>query len=289
VTTHYDVLGVTGDAGAEEIKRAYYDRARLYHPDAHVASPEAMRLEAERAMQALNVAWTVLRVAASRRRYDRELAAEEGEPARDGRRAGGSRARALQLGSGFQYWMGSTSGLLRSDGGAPRLNIQVTGDTLEPLRVLAPDGLAALHAEESAIGDGELLHLQGMRGLRYLDLSGTRITDAGLVHLLGCTGLETLMLWDTAIGDAGLSLLGRLRNLCQLGLGNTTVSDAGLAHLRPLRRLRLLQLWGTEVAGPGLRHLHDLVDLEVVSLPWRVRGIHRRRLRTALPRASIVA
>jgi len=298
VTTHYDVLGVDDTAEVAQIKRAYYDRARLYHPDAHIDSPPSIRAEAERAMQALNAAWTVLRQPATRRRYDRQLslvraevegAGAAGESARPGAGVGSRRrtrrpagAARAALGSGFRYWLGTAGGVLRDEHGRPQFNLEVTGDTLEPLRALAPDGLAALHCQRSAIDDRELEHLQGMRSLRLLDLSGTAVGDAGLVHLLGCTSLESLDLWDTGVTDDGLAVLGRLPNLRNLGLGGTAVSDEGLRHLAGLSHLRLLQLWGTEVNGPGLVHLANLGELESVTVPRRVRWRYRRYVRGAL-------
>lgn len=301
MVTHYDVLGVDDDADLEEIKRAYYGRARLYHPDAHASSPAAVRAEAERTMQSLNQAWSVLRDDAVRRRYDRRLAEQAREPVAAGaRRWGGAGtttprastprtmpARRGAIGSGFQYWFGGAS-VLRPGGRSGGLNLRVTGRSLDGLRSLLPDGLSGLHAEHSPIGDADLRNLVGMTSLRYLDLTGTRVTDAGLVHLLGCRDLETLVLWDTAVTDDALALLARFPNLCHLGLGNTRVSDSGLRHLGSLRRLRLLQLSGTAVEGPGLRHLHGLPELVTVALPWKVRGRHRRSLRNALPRAAQV-
>ncbi|HVF33609.1 MAG TPA: DnaJ domain-containing protein [Acidimicrobiales bacterium] len=319
MVTHYDVLGVRHDAEPEEIKRAFYGRARLYHPDAHASSPPAVRAEAERTMQALNSSWSVLRDPVRRRRYDRMLAREQpptevrGQAAAatastaartgtsstatarsNGRQASaaGSPRRPLpqrpqqpKLGAGFQYWFGASH-----RGAARGLNLRVNGATsLEPLRGLVPDGLVGLHAEHTQIDDAELRNLAGMRSLRLLDLTGTRVTDAGLVHLLGCEDLEVVSLWDTRITDAGLALLGRLGNIRQLGLGNTRVTDAGLRHLQDLRRLRLVQLAGTAVEGPGLRHLHGLPELETVSLPWRVGPGHRRDLRRARPRATFAA
>jgi hypothetical protein len=306
VVTHYDVLGVAANAPAEAVKRAYYERARLYHPDAHASSSPAVRAEAERTMQALNAAWAVLREPARRRRYDRSLlraadgdagdAAAAGDPevrhhghrgARKARTTPERRPRA-ELGSGFQYWFGSP-GVPGRPGGRRGLNLRLTGTSLAPLKALVPDGLVGLHAAGRPVDDAELRNLQAMRSLRLLDLSGTAVTDAGLVHLLGCVDLEVLCLWDTAVTDDGLALIGRLPNLRQLGLGNTAVTDVGLCHLAGLVRLRLVQLAGTEVAGPGLRHLHGLPELASVSLPWKVRGRDRRRLRSALPRAAVLA
>ncbi len=294
-------MGVGEDADLEEIKRAYYDRARLYHPDAHASSAPAVRAEAERTMQSLNHAWTVLRNAKARQRYDRmighpgtESGSERSGPTTSKRRSSRPSSPAVTetnrrpaLGVGFQSWFGASVGARRV-GGRPQLNLRLTGSSLEPLQGLVPDGLIGLHAEHTSIGDADLRSLIGMASLRYLDLTGTRVTDAGLVHLLGCRDLETLVLWDTAITDGGLALIARFPMLCHLGLGNTSVTDAGLLHLGGLRHLRLVQLSGTAVEGSGLAHLHGLPQLATVSIPWRVRGGHRRRLRSALPREAQV-
>lgn len=62
--THYEVLGVSTGASAEEIRAAYRAAARTLHPDAG-GSPAAMRN--------LNVAWHVLRDPGRRAAYDRTL------------------------------------------------------------------------------------------------------------------------------------------------------------------------------------------------------------------------
>lgn len=279
MTSHYDVLGIGPGASIEEIKAAYYARARLYHPDAHVGSPEAIREEAERAMQALNVAWTTLRDRRSRRRYDRDL---------QGLARSRKRADSIAIGSGFATWMGAAS-LSTASGSRPRLNLRISGaETLAGLAALAPDGLWGLHAEGSSrVDDRELRFLSPLTGLQFLDLTGTPVTDAGLVHLLGLENLETISLWDTAVTDDGVRLLSRLPRLRQLGLGNTAVTDDGLRALQRCRALRLLQLWGTAVEGPGLVHLHGLPELEMVSLPWKVKGRYRRQLKSARPAALV--
>lgn len=293
--SHYDVLGVEPRASFEEIKRAYYRKARTYHPDAHAGASVTVLEEAERAMSMLNNAWTVLRDPERRKAYDRAQrearrkarADTTGHP-NTGRRTSArtQRPRSLVVGKGFRYWLG-TCGTVRSTD-RTKLNLRVDGATdLAPLRHLAPNGLWGLHAEGSALGDAQLMELQAMTGLTLLDLSNTPVTDAGLVHLQDLKALETLMLWNTKVTDAGLMLIGRLPNLRQLGLGNTLITDAGLAHLKGLSRLRLLQLWGTEVTGPGLAHLHHLRDLELISLPFRVRGRDKRRLKAAIPQVLV--
>jgi hypothetical protein len=73
VATHYKTLGVSADASADEVRKAYLAAARLWHPDrfAHRAPLEAK--EAEDRMRKLNEAWAVLGDQSSRRQYDREL------------------------------------------------------------------------------------------------------------------------------------------------------------------------------------------------------------------------
>ena len=68
--SHYDVLGVATDASPEVIRRAYVALARQYHPDFHTNASAEVRDANQRAMQAVNQAWTVLSDPALRRRYD---------------------------------------------------------------------------------------------------------------------------------------------------------------------------------------------------------------------------
>jgi hypothetical protein len=249
-------------------------------------------------MQILNHAWTTLRDSAGRRRYDRLLARQSVSAGAGGRSASARTAtrpsrhsqeapRRPQLGPGYQYWFGAALAGKRANGRAA-LNLRVTGSSLADLSALLPDGLVGLRAANAPIDDTQLRSLQGMTSLRYLDLTGTGITDAGLVHILACSNLETLILWDTGVTDDGVALLAGFHHLRHLGLGNTRVTDSGLRHLGGLRRLRLVQLSGTEVEGQGLKHLHGLPELTTVSLPWKVRGSHRRRLKSALPPTALV-
>eukprot|EP00040_Diaphanoeca_grandis_P021423 m.114108 g.114108 ORF g.114108 m.114108 type:complete len:253 (-) comp28331_c1_seq4:305-1063(-) len=69
--THYDVLGIPPGASASEIKKAYHDLARMYHPDANRGlSTEDSKLSEERFIK-VSDAFTVLGTEADRRQYDR--------------------------------------------------------------------------------------------------------------------------------------------------------------------------------------------------------------------------
>lgn len=67
---YYDVLGVSPDAGAEEIKRAYRQLARRYHPDISGEERTSAFLELARAYE-------TLRDPIRRRDYDAALAPPE--------------------------------------------------------------------------------------------------------------------------------------------------------------------------------------------------------------------
>ncbi|OTG84360.1 DNA-binding protein [Acinetobacter sp. ANC 5054] len=64
---HYQTLGISRDASADQIKKAYRKLARKYHPD---ISKEA---DAETHMQAINVAYDTLSDAEKKKQYDFEL------------------------------------------------------------------------------------------------------------------------------------------------------------------------------------------------------------------------
>lgn len=64
---HYKVLGITRDASAREVKRAYRERAKACHPDKNPSSSAA------RVFHAVNEAYTVLSDPALRAAYDDRL------------------------------------------------------------------------------------------------------------------------------------------------------------------------------------------------------------------------
>ncbi|MFM7509507.1 MAG: J domain-containing protein [Actinomycetota bacterium] len=71
--THYEVLGVGANASAKQMRDAHRRLARLLHPDRQAGASPAERALAERRMQEVNAAWTVLSDPDRRRRYDRSL------------------------------------------------------------------------------------------------------------------------------------------------------------------------------------------------------------------------
>jgi hypothetical protein len=73
MTSYYDVLGVRVDADPGEVRKAYHRKAQHLHPDRYAGSSAAEQEWAEAEMKAVNAAWSRLRNAEARRRYDIEL------------------------------------------------------------------------------------------------------------------------------------------------------------------------------------------------------------------------
>ena len=71
--SHYEVLGVGVDADLDDLRRAYYGKAQILHPDRYATASDADWQQAEAQMKAVNAAWRTLRDPATRRRYDSEL------------------------------------------------------------------------------------------------------------------------------------------------------------------------------------------------------------------------
>ncbi len=71
--TYYQLLGVTSVASRAQIKRSFYELARRFHPDRHMARPE-WTAELHRLMDSLTLAYKTLADEASRRAYDQRLA-----------------------------------------------------------------------------------------------------------------------------------------------------------------------------------------------------------------------
>lgn len=72
--SHYDLLGVPRDASAAQIRRAYFERSRLFHPDlAHRADLAGLARELSAVFERLKVAHDTLADGAARAEYDRSL------------------------------------------------------------------------------------------------------------------------------------------------------------------------------------------------------------------------
>ena len=72
MTTHYHTLGITTNATAEGVKRAYRALVKKLHPDLFPIESSA-QVEAQRRIRDVNVAYAVLSDPERRESYDAEL------------------------------------------------------------------------------------------------------------------------------------------------------------------------------------------------------------------------
>lgn len=69
---HYETLGVSPRATHDQIRQAYLEAARRWHPDRFGDSPASESAKAEASMRRANEAWRVLGDTDRRKRYDLE-------------------------------------------------------------------------------------------------------------------------------------------------------------------------------------------------------------------------
>ncbi|MDA8242004.1 MAG: DnaJ domain-containing protein [Nitrospiraceae bacterium] len=94
---HYRILGLENSATAKEIKKAYYQAAKQFHPDLHFSLPEDMKEKLNYIFTRINAAYAVLKNESTRREYDRSTSAKTKRVPR-GTEMG---ARNFQEGIGF--------------------------------------------------------------------------------------------------------------------------------------------------------------------------------------------
>jgi curved DNA-binding protein CbpA len=90
LTNYYRTLGVSAGAGLEEIRTAYRQKARKYHPDVY----EGNKSYATRKMKEINAAYNTLKNPEERAAYDRTLAAAK--PVRRKKTSAGSTGTAAR-------------------------------------------------------------------------------------------------------------------------------------------------------------------------------------------------
>ncbi|MEE3371254.1 MAG: hypothetical protein VX346_18110 [Planctomycetota bacterium] len=122
------------------------------------------------------------------------------------------------------------------------------------------------------VTDAGLVHLQELKGLRYLSLP-SQTTDEGLEHLQALPQLQSLHLSNAKINGDGLVYLRGMRKLTTLNLSYSRVTDEGLVHVKRLRNLEILNLKGTSITDAGLVHLGGLKRLKMIILNKSVNRI----------------
>lgn len=120
----YGVLGVKADADDKEIKKAYRQLARKYHPDTHKDDPAA-----ENRFKEIGEAYAVLSDPEQRKQYDAIRVMGAGGP----RFTAGGGGSPMGDGAGFEDILGGLFGNAGGFGGARRGGAQSGGPDLEDL------------------------------------------------------------------------------------------------------------------------------------------------------------
>ncbi|HOB64962.1 MAG TPA: DnaJ domain-containing protein, partial [Clostridia bacterium] len=74
---YYEILGVSKDASADEIKSAYRKLAKKYHPDLYTNATESQKAEAEKKFKEVQYAYDVLSDPQKKAAYD-QYGSEDG-------------------------------------------------------------------------------------------------------------------------------------------------------------------------------------------------------------------
>jgi len=77
---YYELLGISPDSGAEEIKKAYRDACLIYHPDRLMNTPESTRRRAEEELKRINRAYGILGNPQERQEYHAEWIRRKAKP-----------------------------------------------------------------------------------------------------------------------------------------------------------------------------------------------------------------
>lgn len=96
MATHYEILKLTESATHEEIRRAYLDQARRWHPDRFAGRSAADAAVAETTMRLINEAWRVLGDSGARANYDATLRVATDVPVRT-RSSGSSERDSIRI------------------------------------------------------------------------------------------------------------------------------------------------------------------------------------------------
>ena len=164
--THYELLGVQPDAGADALRHAYQGFAATFHPDAHMHRSREERASVNTIFKRGTEAYRVLSDPALRARYDDDQAGRSG-----GASAGsGAMPAAARASSTFP-------GARKTEAPKPGLRLEHRGPArgLRPAGARAPVRAAGRGArEEGGARQGEAAtqaghqHGPGQRGARFL-------------------------------------------------------------------------------------------------------------------------
>lgn len=132
---YYQLLHVEPGATAQQVRNAYHDCSRNFHPDAHRQIAAELRSSVEQISKRVCEAYSVLRHPERRRAYDQQLAAGRGMRIQLADASASAQRERSELAGrtaqGRQYYSRAQADLGREDVPAALRNLQ-TALTFEP-------------------------------------------------------------------------------------------------------------------------------------------------------------
>jgi formylglycine-generating enzyme required for sulfatase activity len=161
------------------------------------------------------------------------------------------------VGLSGEVWKAGATSPLKSEADIPKTDFKIE-------KLVLNDGTA----KKGAVSGMDMGRLDGLKGLRWLDVRGQPIGEAGVAKLETLDALETLDLHDCNLTDASLRVISRFRKLTRLDVGNNKdITDQGAAHLSSLTQLEWLNIYGSGVTDQTLTGvLASLPKLKYVEI-----------------------
>lgn len=125
--------------------------------------------------------------------------------------------------------------------------------------------LKELQLAAPLITDDAMVHIEGIKSLRGLELFNTKVTSRGLRRLSGIS-LENLVLAGPDVTDETVEALETFPALRKLMITESSVTDVGLTHLRHVPNLEKLFLADCPIGDAGISHLTKLTHLQELNL-----------------------
>ncbi|RIA82813.1 hypothetical protein C1645_834773 [Glomus cerebriforme] len=137
------------------------------------------------------------------------------------------------------------------------------------------------------VTDVGILHIDAIKSLTYLSLSGTKLTDVGMTALKNLENLVELYLDRTNITDAGIANLRDLRELTHLSLNKTRIKNGSLQIIGnsafSSRELKYLNIGYTRVTDKGVKELKGLVKLTFLNLDFTRVSLSCKQILAEMP------
>lgn len=152
---------------------------------------------------------------------------------------------------------------------APRLaQLEVSGTAFGDagLKYLANTKVNSLHMSDTKVTGAGLQAIASMRSLGSLTLRHLSINDKDLVALQDLPRLDFLDLAYGNITDAGVGYLSKNRNLKDIVLQSTNVTDKCAAAINAMPQMRSINMSRTKITDAFIFGIPNLKDLQNISV-----------------------